>query len=189
MLPSLGRTRPATAVGQAALSRTICAEDRDGLARADFEGHPGQGGGLAVAHAQVLDRQRLRRTLRRCDGFRKSIIGRVECSLGLTCLGRLVHFAYLDLRRLTARREVLTQIRRPNRGVGVDLLGSAACDQDAEVEHVDRAAEPHHQVDVVLDQQHRDLPLTIDQAQALLELFGLRRVEARGGLVQQNHGR
>ncbi len=54
---------------------------------------------------------------------------------------------------------------------------------------MDRAAQAHHQVDVVLHQEHRDLPLPIDLPQGLLELLGLRGVETRGRFVEQHHGR
>src|SRR3569832_671002 len=68
------------------------------------------------------------------------------------------------------------------------LVGCALGDLAAEVEHGDAVRDARHQTDVVLDQQHGDAAL-VKMLDDFGERIGLVRVEAGGGLVEQQKAR
>ena len=72
--------------------------------------------------------------------------------------------------------------------VGLHLGGRAERDDLAEVEHVDVVARAHDQAHVVLDEHDRE-PGGGELDEQLRELRGLRLVEARRRLVEQDHAR
>ena len=71
--------------------------------------------------------------------------------------------------------------------VALDLLRRALGDLLAEVEHHDAVRDRHHQLHVVLDEQHAHVALDVDALDELGEVALLGRVRAGGGLVEQQH--
>ena len=67
----------------------------------------------------------------------------------------------------------------------LDLLRCALGDLAAEVQHRDAMAQVHDDVHVVLDEEQIDAAV-IDLAQDIHKLAALTRVQARGGLVEQD---
>ena len=72
--------------------------------------------------------------------------------------------------------------------MSLDLRGRALSDLLAVVEHDDPVAQTHHELHVVLDEEHGEpsAPYALDQAH---EPLGLDGVEPGGGLVQQEYRR
>src|SRR5437764_1038817 len=62
----------------------------------------------------------------------------------------------------TAHLHFLTEVRRAHRGVALHLLGGSLGDEPPEVHHRDPVAHPHHQVQVVFDEQDAQ-PVVPDQ--------------------------
>ena len=73
-------------------------------------------------------------------------------------------------------------------GVGLDRGRIADRDDLAEVQHVDEVAGPHDQTHVVFHHEHRK-PVIGQTAQDGSEFVGLGVVQARRGLVEQQHPR
>ena len=70
-------------------------------------------------------------------------------------------------------------------GVRAHLGRRPVGDLTAEVQDVDVLGDAHHEVHVVLDEQHRQLVVVADLADEAPELLDLLVVQAAGGLVQQ----
>ena len=67
--------------------------------------------------------------------------------------------------------------------------GVPSGDLDAEVEHHDVVADVHHEVHVVLDEQHADAPIVGEAAHEVRQLGGLGVAESGRRLVEQQHAR
>ena len=117
---------------------------------------------LALAWPASCWRSGLRRVGLSSDGVLLGLLG------GRQRLGRLA-----------------TEVGRDDLGVVLHLRRRALGEHPAEVEDVDVVADPEHQRDVVLDDEHRQAELAAQRQQPLAELVGLVRPHARGRLVEQ----
>ena len=78
------------------------------------------------------------------------------------------------------------QVRVEHARVGADHRGRARDERPALVEHRDLVAQRHHELHVVLDDEE-GLAGRVELADAGRELVDQRRVDAAGGLVEQQH--
>src|SRR5580765_3028190 len=80
---------------------------------------------------------------------------------------------------------VRSQVCLDHLGVRLYLCRRPVCDRAPEVEHVDTVADRHHEVHVVLDEQHGQVEVLAHLADHIRELSDILVVQPAGRLVEQ----
>ena len=96
-------------------------------------------------------------------------------------------FHLVNLAALFGLKSV-AQIGLDDRGIGSDVLGAALRDDLAEMEHADLGAKAGHQLQVVLDDDHAQVALSLDLPQSPQQHGHIVGSQAGCGLIEQHHG-